>query len=242
MKYVGVDGCPAGWFAVILNEPDDWRITVYPNISDLWKDNTDAALVLMDIPIGLLNGGTEERACDIEARQLLGERKRSVFPAPCRDALDAPSHKTASEINWDRTGRGLSRQAWNICSKIKQVNDFLRSNPAALLVLKETHPELCFAKLNGDKPMEHSKKKLPGYEERLKLLRTICKSSDSIAEKAIHEHYRKDVAKDDILDALVLAVTALKSKGDLYSVREDKLDSQGLPMKIHYYSPEKMNR
>jgi predicted RNase H-like nuclease len=80
MKYVGVDGCHAGWFAVILNEPDDWRITVYPNISDLWKDNTDAALVLMDIPIGLRENCTEYRICDIEARSLLGERISSVFP------------------------------------------------------------------------------------------------------------------------------------------------------------------
>jgi len=84
--------------------------------------------------------------------------------------------------------------------------------------------------------MKHSKKKSQGYEERLRLLRTLCKSSDAIAEKAIHEHYRKDVAKDDILDALALAVTASFGKDNLKSLPEKpEYDSRGFPMQMLYY-------
>ncbi|MEW6348758.1 MAG: DUF429 domain-containing protein [Thermodesulfobacteriota bacterium] len=40
----------------------------------------------VDIPIGLRDHGPE-RSCDLEARRLLGIRRSSVFPVPCRSAV-----------------------------------------------------------------------------------------------------------------------------------------------------------
>jgi len=84
------------------------------------------ACIGIDIPIGLLNGS---RACDKAARKLLGQpRGTSVFAAPCRAALSATTHREASQINREETGRGLSQQAFGIISKIKQVDDAITSD------------------------------------------------------------------------------------------------------------------
>lgn len=238
-KYVCVDGCHYGWFAIIQNGESGFQTAKYEKITDLWKANKDAELILIDIPIGLRENITNPRLCDFEARKLLGERINSVFFAPCRNALNASCHKAASKINQDETGRGLSIQAWNICKKIKEVDDFLRSNNTALLLIKETHPELCFAMLNDGNPMHFSKKHSEGYEERLEMLRKLCKTTDEVVGKAKDCFKRKDVAKDDILDAFVLAVTASFGKENLKTIPEKpEFDSRGLPMQMLYYLKE----
>ena len=67
MLYVGADACRAGWFAVILRE-GSWKIDLFPDIVSLWRQYRDACLILLDIPIGLRDGGDSERACDRGAR------------------------------------------------------------------------------------------------------------------------------------------------------------------------------
>ncbi len=51
--YVGVDGCPDGWIAVVYSDADFVGASFYENISDLWDDHSDAERILVDIPIGL---------------------------------------------------------------------------------------------------------------------------------------------------------------------------------------------
>lgn len=235
-KYVGVDGCHYGWFAVMLDGYGHWEVARYTNIGDLWEANKDSTLILIDIPIGLRENCIEYRTCDIEVRRLMRERINSVFFAPCRDALNAPSHNVASKINKDKTDKGLSIQAWSICKKIKEVDDFLRSNETARSIVKETHPELCFTMLNNANPLRFAKKHSEGNEERLKLLLDICKPTNEIVRKSEDCFWRKDVAKDDILDALVLAVTASFGENNLKSLPEKpELDDKGLPMQMVYY-------
>lgn len=232
--YVGVDGCHYGWFAICLFEQGNFQIAKYPNITELWDANKDAALILIDIPIGLRDSGNEGRICDIEAHHLIEKRRSSVFPAPCRQAINTDLNK-ASNANYQRTGKYLSQQSINIIPKIKQVEELLSTDKIAQSCIKETHPELCFAMLNGREPMNFPKKRKQGFKERRKLLDALYKPSTEIIETACDCYYRKDVAKDDILDALAAAITALKSKGNLSAVGEDRPDSCGLPMKIHYY-------
>src|SRR5208337_1657946 len=117
----GVDGCRAGWIAFKVELPS--RVTSV-EVIDLpaWLKNRPPELACLgiDIPIGLLDGS---RACDREARKCLGRlRGTSVFAAPCRAALTAKNHAEASEINRQKTSRGLSRQAWGIVPKIEQVD------------------------------------------------------------------------------------------------------------------------
>lgn len=67
------------------------------------------------------------------------------------------------------TGRGLSRQSWAITPKIAEADAVIRRLPERRR-LREMHPEVCFAALNGMRPMSFNKKKPAGHQERLAVL------------------------------------------------------------------------
>lgn len=163
MMVVGADGCRAGWFAVTLTKDGPGRPQIFLDVFNLWREHTEAASILLDIPIGLRESGPQERLCDLRARQLLGRRGSSVFPVPCRDAVYAEAYPEACDINQHLTGRRLSRQTWNITPKIRQVDELLSGQASARLQIREVHPEVCFWALAGGHPMRHSKKKKSTY-------------------------------------------------------------------------------
>jgi predicted RNase H-like nuclease len=137
MKLIGVDGCKIGWFYTAINHENEWEIGVSENIEKFWKAHKDASLILIDIPIGL--PFKKPRACDLEARKLLGRgRASSVFPPPCREALAAKTYEEACEINKKVLGKKISLQTYHISKKIKEVDDFLLSNPHARQKIRET--------------------------------------------------------------------------------------------------------
>jgi predicted RNase H-like nuclease len=153
---------------------------------------SDLAFLAIDIPIGHLDGS---RACDKAARKVLGQsRGTSVFAAPCRAALVGKNHAEAGAINRQKTGRGLSQQAFSIGSKIKQVDDAM--TPDCQQWAFEVHPEVSFWALNGERPMAHNKKTEEGVAERLALLGSV------FSEVKRHLGTRPSgVGKDDLLDA-----------------------------------------
>ena len=142
MKYVGVDACRKGWFAVCLSPNYRWDIEIFTAIGDLWNRFQSAALLLIDIPIGLPESG--KRKCDIDARKILKQRATSVFPAPCRQAIHANSYPEACRINKKILGVKLSVQTWNISGKIREADDLLLNNTMARRHMREAHPEVCF--------------------------------------------------------------------------------------------------
>src|SRR5579864_9695688 len=126
MFVAGVDGCRAGWIAFKVEVPSLATSVDVVDLAELLSSRPDDLLCLaIDIPIGLLNGS---RACDKAARKLLAQpRGTSVFAAPCRAAVSGTTHASASQINREKTGRGLSQQAFGIVPKIKQVDDAIRA-------------------------------------------------------------------------------------------------------------------
>jgi predicted RNase H-like nuclease len=240
MFYVGADVSKKKWFAVRLGEEDDWEVNLFPSIKALWEQYKQARMILLDIPIGLPDGGSNWRSCDIEARELLGKRRLSVFPVPCRPAVDAEEAKE-SDINEQKTGRKLSKQSLGIIPKIKEVDQLLSEDKSAKSRIREIHPEVCFWALNGKIPMAYSKKKSEGIKERKEVLRSVYPYSEAIfrdveQKYAEHKYFRKDVGWDDILDALVAAVTAYEGRQALKSIPEKpELDSRGLRMEMVYH-------
>ena len=233
--FVGVDGCRAGWLAIGLEAEGSWQVNIFPDVSNLWDHHRRASLILIDIPVGLKTGGKAERRCDPVVRKLLGPRRSSVFPAPCREAIYAGSYQEACDINQRLTSKRLSVENWNIIPKIREMDCLLSDDASARNRIREIHPELCFWGLAG-RPMQHAKKRNEGLSERLQLLQSIYPQTADIVNHALSTYRRKDVARDDILDALAAAVTGLMGVDNLVSIpQEPEFDERGLRMEMVYY-------
>lgn len=233
MKYIGVDGCKKGWFFVSLDDNENWNIEILSEISGLSQLITESELILVDIPIGLREDDKNERLCDLEARKVLKQRRSSVFPAPSRLAINCNSYPEGSQVNYEHTARKLSQQSWAIAKKIRQMDEFL-SEVETPKKVREFHPEVGFWALNKYVAMQHNKKSQEGFNERLALLSNYCGYVKDIVEAAKQKYHRKEVARDDIIDALVGVVTA-KFHPSLGTLPEKpERDSRGLSMEIVY--------
>ncbi len=250
-KYVGVDGCKAGWFWVGLNDDQDHGFGVAATFEELIDSLRNDALVLIDIPIGLPEG-PGGRECDFGARGLLHntDRKYSVFSAPTRQTAEQakrdPKNRELAECKELKYARkGLSPFAFGIAPKIGEVDKVmleLRDRNDKPCV-REVHPEVCFWALNGKRDMEYSKSTREGREDRLRVLRKHLGQAEEIYDQALAHHFRKDVACDDILDALAAALTALRGHGQFSKVPGSTAsnglpkDPKGLPIEMVYWVP-----
>ena len=237
MFYVGADVSKGKWLTVKLSEGESCEVRLLDTITDIWDSYEAAELILIDIPIGLRGEGSEERWCDKYARKLLGwPRRSSVFRAPCRPALEAADYNAAKEINKDMTGgKSLTIQSWSIVPKVKEVDEFLYKNISARSKIREIHPEICFWALNGGKPMTFKKKKVDGFHERIRVLRQVYNQTEAVIQLARNE-FQGRVADNDIVDAMVAAVTALVGQRKVLTLPEKpEIDERGLPMEMVYY-------
>ncbi len=236
--YVGVDGCRRGWVSVARRSGRSAQLSVHQDLADLWEMHRGADAVFVDMPIGLLESGPGERFCEYQARRMLGPRRASVFPVPCRQAVHARSDAEAIAVNQAYMGRGLTLQTLAIRAKIRQVDDLLRNDARARAVFREIHPELLFCAMNRGNPMTHRKKRREGKREREALLATLADKSvlcDVFVQS--RAYLRRDVGWDDILDALAAAVAA-SHPDELVNMPENPpLDACGLPMQMVYWLP-----
>jgi len=232
-NFFGIDGCKAGWVSISKPNPLKWEIEIFTTIKEFWYLHSDAELVLIDIPIGLIDGGPSPRSADVAARKYLGgKHSSSIFPTPCRAALLRSTYVEANQVNREKTGKGLSKQTWNIMGKIREVDNLLQEDKKARYIFYESGPELCFMTL-ADKSLNHYKKTEEGLKNRLNLIMDYCNCDNSFYESALKRFMRKTVAKDDILDAWILAISASFGKKNLRFLPENyQYDSTGLPMRI----------
>ena len=234
-KISGADGCKGGWLAFHF-DGKSWSENLYEEINELYRA-TDSNLILIDIPIGLRSTESSERSCDLESRKILNKRKSSIFPAPSRLAIHCNEYRKASQKNKEATGRGLSKQSFNIITKIKEVDDLIQSanyNPRNKRI-REVHPEVCFWGLNGCSEMSYKKKSALGICERMQVLGEYIKDVDKIFDQTRIRYYKTQVADDDIIDALVCAATALFNGSLSTFPLVPETDKEGIPMEIVYY-------
>ncbi len=243
-QFVGVDGCPDGWFSVGLDNCDGYEVRAFKTFCELLVHYGEARLVLADIPIGLLEGGPDERACEPRAREVLRDRGRSVFPVPPRELVrkmveNKMNHACTNELSKSSRGKGIALQTYYIMDKIAEVDEVLskRCREAPPWV-REVHPEICFWALNRSNAMCHAKKTKggKGIKERIEVLKRCEPRTDNIYNCAFRKYRRKQVARDDILDALAAAVTAKLGWPDKLQTLPEcpPTDSNGLPMEMVY--------
>jgi predicted RNase H-like nuclease len=233
MKFFGLDGCRNGWFYVGIDETDQYEFGIISAIEEIIPIAHSAQLILIDIPIGLREEDTKERLCDLEARKVLGSRKSSVFPPPSRLSLKCNIYLEASQLNFQYTGRRLSKQSFAISKKIKEVDEFIVSNKMQGK-FREMHPEVCFWALNHYQPMKFNKKKFDGLKERKQILNKYFSNNNNLVDEALSKYLKKDLASNDILDALVGAVSARFHKNLRQLPDYPETDAIGLKMEIVY--------
>ena len=199
-RVVGVDGCRAGWLAC-YQQDNQIQVCLYAGGSDLASALPDSR-VFIDMPIGLPE--SEKRLVEKKARSLLGRRACCVFSVPSRSAVYAESYRASCTANLLAQGVKLSKQSWNLCNKIKQLDQFIRGGDSKL-DFYEAHPELVFCILNGS-PLQFKKQSLQGQRQRIDLLTRAGLPAIGLLEVASRRYRRSQVAIDDILDAMVLFV------------------------------------
>mgnify|MGYP000254889540 FL=1 len=196
-EYVGIDGCPAGWIAVFINEYGVLNVEVKKNLEDFSFDRQNPNdIILIDMPLGL------ENRPDGELRKTMKKNKSSVFTI-------------------DFTKK-LSKQTEAIKPKIYEANKFIGGfNP--IFHFWESHPEFCFELLNNRKGL-FPKKTGAGQAERLLILKEylgVAGIEKLLREASKHE---KDAffKFDDLLDAACLAVMAkiIGTKENLGKIKE----------------------
>ena len=252
MNFVGVDGCPAGWIAVRLTEGRDWDVHLFRSgeVARPWNSYDSDSLILIDTPIGLpdkafaARKGSPVRDCDQQARKLLGLFHSRVFNAPARAALAASAWREAGRLNKQELEvapgirAGLTKQAWGIVPKIRELDELLRSGGGGPKpgTVRETHPEICFWALNDSKPVESRKNGKHGRDERLRVLRHYDRNAPKIVEKASAFYRGRGVNVDDIIDAYVAALTAKLGYPNRLATIPDisEHDSMGLAMEMVY--------
>ena len=191
-RVLGVDACKRGWIAIAVGDggtgayfAEDIQLLIARAEAD-----GPLAVVAVDMPIGLPDRG--QRQADVLARAAVGPLWPSVFMTPVRAALMAADHATASAINRELTGQGISMQAFGLKPKLFQVEQWVRQTPVRVV---EIHPEVCFARLAGA-PLTARKSSWAGAEHRRALL-----AEAGIRLAADLGRAGAYAAVDDVLDA-----------------------------------------
>lgn len=234
MTVAGIDGCKKGWI-MIKSSNENYSFGVYKNIIELFDENKDLDRILIDIPIGL-SSRKIKRTVENKLRKVLKNRSSTVFNPPCREALFQKDYISAKKKNIEVEGKSLSIQSYNISNKIRELDKLLQSKPETEII--ESHPELCFKYLNKGKTVLSKKSTRYGINERLNILISYEKKTESLSKIIENSTLRKDVKRDDIFDALCLClVNKLGSKNDLSFIEDDnKLDENGIEMRLAFYN------
>lgn len=232
---IGADGCRAGWACVRLNLHDN---TVTGEASGFIAARfaellcTDAAMIVVDMPIGLSD--RDARACETMARGVLKPlRHASVFSSPRRGMLAFAGYPEANA--WGKRaengGKGLSKQAWMIAGKIREIDAAIKPPDQARIC--EGHPEVAFARLNGGAPCRHPKRRPEGQAERRDLLARAGITNAEAIYETLRAQARRDVARDDVYDACAMALTAkARLEGSALRLGDGARDARGLLMEI----------
>ncbi len=232
--FARLDGCATGW-VVVYRDPATHVLgtRLIRRIEELFDGDAGPAAAGIDVPIGLPDRYTRGgRACDREARKLLGpKRGPSVFPCPARAVLAATSREEASRLNRDADGEpvGVTLQCFHILAKIREVDRAM--TPELQRRMIEVHPELCFYELNGGRPVLERKKSRAGRKLRIALLE---RAWEQPLADTVERARRAGCARDDVVDAMAACWTAERvARGAAVRVpAHPDVDSRGLRMEI----------
>lgn len=198
---LGVDACKTGWVGIALSQ-EALGAYAAAEISDLVEHaDSDGPLsvIAIDIPIGLPDTG--RRQADLLVRNAVGPRWASVFITPVRPALETDDYPSAVALSLHLTDKGISRQAFGLRAKSRQVDRWIRPTRHRVM---EIHPELSFAHLAGQ-PLANPKSTWARIAQRKQLL---TGAGIALPEDLGPAGERADAG--DVLDAAAAAWAAMR--------------------------------
>lgn len=228
----GVDGCPAGWIAVMW----DGGISLTSRLCARFAEVValPAQIIAVDMPIGLpeRSGRPPERA----VRSKLGERQSSVFAVPSQKAIYCEDYAQACRVNLLHSDppRKVSKQCFHLFPKMREIDALI--TPELQARIYESHPELAFWMMNAETPLALPKKvKSAPYGPGLDLRRALLRQAGLPIDHLSLDYRRRDVGADDLLDASACAFVAWRIlNGRSIRFPEDPpRNARGLRMEIN---------
>lgn len=220
----GADGCRSGWVICRRDAAGTLDLRVVETLAEACEG---LCVLAVDMPIGFVDRPRPPRTCEAEARRRLPGKASSVFPTPCRPVLACTGYAEANALS-KSLGVGLNRQTFNLFPKMKELDDLLHRRRSLRAVVREAHPELAFARMNGGSPVLSRKRRPDGRAERRALLSAhgFASAVDRLPGAAV----------DDLLDSIAVCRTALliaRGEAERLGPAEAR-DAAGLPMNIWY--------
>ena len=235
----GASPCPGGWLAVLVDLSGHMaaRFRLCKTFKDVLALEEQPAVITASVPIGLpdvaMRGG---RRCDTAARARLGERRSTVLTPPARAALAEHDFNEASAVNLKHSvpPRKVSKHTFGIFPYIREVDDAL--TPADQVRVFESHPEVSFWAMNGERPVAIPKRvKHVPHAEGLDARRGLLAANGfEVRFLASFNLPRKKAGPEDFLDACACAYAAARiAKGEAVQLPQDPgRDGRGLRMEI----------
>jgi predicted RNase H-like nuclease len=219
----GVTPCASGWLVGSAKlhgttfAPEEPRIiTTFGEVLD---QRQTFAVIALNAPVGYADESDESgRACDREARLLLGRRGSAIHTAPFREALEE-----GAVVSDDR----LDAVTMTLLPRYREVAAEMA--PYRQRTVFEVHSELSFYQLNGDTPLRFSKQSEKGWEERKVLLEKRIPGVDRILESEI-----ENVPYSHLLDVAAFVWTARRifARIGMRVPADPEWDEEGLRMEI----------
>ena len=216
MRAIGIDGCPGGWVRAKRT-----GVHVVGTLAEVFTALDDSTTIGIDMPIGLPTSGV--RASDRFAREFLKGRASTIFSTPPRDLIAFTDYAEANVASKERHGRGISKQAFHLFARIRELDALMSPVLAGRVV--EVHPECSFREMTGDLlPSKHTP---VGLDRRRRLIHELF---GEVPDRL------RGAKPDDILDAYAVLWTAERfARGEhrtLGPVDGEERDGRGLVMRI----------
>jgi predicted RNase H-like nuclease len=194
------------------------RPQLYPSFMAILDERPAYETLVMNVPIGYRNRPEDPpRRCDVDARSLVTWRGGAIHNAPSRAVL-------SGEINW--LDGNLDAVTATLLPRIREVA--AEMSPFRQRVVYEGNPELSFYQLNGERPLDNSKKIVTGRDER----RTLLMDKIAGIEKVLDAP--TEIPEKHVYDAAVLLWTARRvhGKGARRVPIDPEWDEEGIRMEI----------
>ncbi len=191
---------------------------LYPSFMSILDERPAYETLVINIPIGYRAKPTDPpRRCDVEARGLITWRGGAIHNAPSKAVLDG-------SISW--LEGNLDAVTATLLPRIREVA--AEMSPFRQRVVYEGHPEMSFFQLNGERPLDNSKKIEVGRDERRALLMDKISGIEKVLDA------ETDIPAKHVYDASVLLWTARRvhGKGARRVPIEPEWDEDGVRMEI----------